>query len=220
MQPNQEDFIVIQNGNGCEKIPQYKRTLEINLYHYYVLGQITNPNPYLDLINTLKTADEHDTIFIYLNTIGGDLHTAIQIMSAMRQCVGTVITCLEGQACSAGTLIFLTAHDHIVTPNSTFMIHNYNQWLGGKGNELVSSVKYSEQYFKKLFDEVYCDFLTPEEIQAVIDGKDFWMDSDEVLERLTRRSKEHICADADEAKIEAVKAAAPGARRKSRKSRK
>lgn len=191
MQTN-NDFLVFPPIQEQDKIPQYKQTVPVNLYHFYIIDEIGEPAKFLDLINTLKTAEEHDTIFIYLNTPGGSLQTTVQILSAMRQCVATVVTCLEGEVCSAGTLIFLAGHKHIVNPNCTFMIHNYSQWLGGKGNEVALRVKYSEQYFKKLAEELYAGFLNEEEIQSVIEGKDYWMDSDEVMSRLKSRNEKNV----------------------------
>lgn len=184
MQNNNSDFMLLPNLPEDNKIPQYKQTIQVNLYHFYIITEIDQPEAYLDLINVLKTAEAHDTIFIYLNTPGGSLSTAVQIIGAIRQCAGTVVTCLEGEVCSAGTMIFLSGHRHIISPHSTFMIHNYSHWFGGKGNEVVSYIKYQEQYFRKLARDVYSGFLTDEEIDAVFDGKDFWMDSDEVLRRL------------------------------------
>ncbi len=193
MPTKNNDLILIQNNNDCDKIPQYKQTIPVNLYHFYIIDEIGDPTAFLDLINTLKTAEEHDTIFIYLNTPGGSLQTTVQIISAMRQCAATVVTCLEGEVCSAGTLIFLAGNKHIVNPNCTFMIHNYSQWIGGKGNEVALRVKYSEQYFKKLAVDLYKGFLSEDEIQSVIDGKDYWMDSEEVIARLNARDESEVC---------------------------
>lgn len=197
MPTKNNDLIVIQNNNDCDKIPQYKQTIPVNLYHFYIIDEIGDPVTFLDLINTLKTAEEHDTVFIYLNTPGGSLQTTVQIISAMRQCAATVVTCLEGEVCSAGTLIFLAGNKHIVNPNCTFMIHNYSQWIGGKGNEVALRVKYSEQYFKKLALDLYKGFLSEDEIQSVIDGKDYWMDSEEVIERLNARNESQVCDPED-----------------------
>jgi hypothetical protein len=64
------------------------------------------------------------------------------------------------------------------------MIHNYSQWLGGKGNEIKVQAKYSESYFKKLATDIYGSFLSEEEIQSVLEDRDIWMESDEVSERV------------------------------------
>jgi ATP-dependent protease ClpP protease subunit len=174
------DFISVDQRT----IKSYKQVIPVTIYHFYIIDEIEDVKPYLELINTLKTAEKHDTIFIYLNTPGGSLYTAIQIISAIKQTEATVITSIEGSVCSAGTLIFLSGHKFMVNPNCTFMIHNYSHWTGGKGNEIAAQVKYQESYFKKLAKDIYGGFLTDTEITEMSEGKDFWFDSEEVLKRL------------------------------------
>ncbi len=167
-----------------DSIKYYKQSLQVSVHHFYLVDEINEVNSFLDMINVLKTAEQHDTVFLYLNTPGGNLYTAIQIISAIRQSNATVVTCIEGMVASAGTLIFLAGHKHVVNPNCTFMIHNYSHGAWGKGNEVALRVKHSEQYFSKLAHDMYGKFLTPAEIDEVVNGKDFWMESEEVLQRL------------------------------------
>jgi ATP-dependent protease ClpP protease subunit len=185
-------------SNDPNTIKSYKQIVPVSLHHFYIVDEIEDVKPYLDLINTLKTAEAHDTIFINLNTPGGNLNTAIQIMSAIKQSSATVITCLEGSVCSAGTLIFLSGHKFMVNPNCTFMIHNYSQWTGGKGNEIALQVKYQENYFHKLAKDVYGGFLTENEIKDVLQGKDLWFESDEVISRLKALNADAIESNGDE----------------------
>ena len=77
---------------GNDKIPSYKQVVQVTLHHDYILGVIEGPEKYLDLIHTLKTIEDHDTVFIYLNCVGGNLYTTIHIVSAFQNCTGTVIT--------------------------------------------------------------------------------------------------------------------------------
>lgn len=166
----------------------YTQSITITLYHFYITGDIeTEVDRYIEMINTLKTAEQHDQIYIYLNTPGGDLATTVQIISAIKQSAANVTTVIEGECCSAGTLIFLSGDDFIVNDHCTLMIHNYSHGPIGKGGELKSAVDYSDKYFKKISEDFYKDFLTDEEIVAVCQDKDFWMETDEILERLERK---------------------------------
>lgn len=181
-----EDIVILQNKDE-DCIKSYRQTIPVNFYHYYINDDIGHPDRYIQMINTLKTVEEHDTVFIYLNTPGGRVDTAVQIIGAMKQCKGTVVTSLEGEVCSAGTMIFLSGTKFYVNPYCSFMIHNYSAGFFGKGNELSSQIKYREKYFKQLMFNIYDKFLTEEEIEAVIEGKDFWFSSNEVIERLKRK---------------------------------
>jgi ATP-dependent protease ClpP protease subunit len=190
-----DNFMFMPPFQDEDSIKYYKQEIRVNLHHFYIVEEIGDVGEFLDLINILKTAEAHDTIFIYLNTPGGNLYTAIQIISAIRQSGATVITCLEGEVASAGTLIFLAGHKYVVNPNCTFMIHNYSHWVGGKGNEVAIRVKYSEQYFRTLASDMYGKFLTPQELDDVLNGKDIWLDSDQVLARLGATDSSSMIAD-------------------------
>lgn len=169
-------------------IKTFSQVITVTLHHFYITGDIEEEvDRYIEMINTLKTAEAHDQIYIYLNTPGGSVATTIQIVSAISQSPAHVTTVIEGEVCSAGTLIFLAGHDYIVNDHCTMMIHNYSHGPVGKGGEVKSQVDYSERYFKKLAEHFYEDFLTPEEIRAVCDDRDFWFDSEEIMERLERK---------------------------------
>lgn len=169
-----------------DSIRYFKQELRSTVYHYYITEEIRGIDYYLDLINTLKMSNSSDTIIIFLNSYGGDVQTAIAIINAIRSSEANVISCLESKAYSAASLIFLSAPKYIVTPNSSFMIHNYSQMIFGKGSELESQIEFQKKYFKKLYKDIYGGFLTDAEISKVLSGADIWMDSDEVLQRLRK----------------------------------
>lgn len=173
-----------------DTLKYYRQIIPVTIHHFYITSEIGEPDQFLELIHTLKTAEAHDTIFLYLNTIGGNLKTAIQLISAMKQSNATIITCLEGEVCSAGTMIFLAGHKYLVNPNCSFMIHNYSGGILGKGQEIAAQAKFSEKYFRTLMTDIYSDFLTSDEIEDVLDGKDIWLTSDEVIERLGNKVKD------------------------------
>lgn len=175
-----------------EKIPNYKQVVQVTLHHFYILGVIEGPEKYLDLVQTLKTVEEHDTVFIYINSVGGSLYTTIQIINAIQNCHGTVVTVLEGEACSAATIIFLAGHKHVINPFGAFMVHKYSHGVEGKGSDVREQVKFTERYFDQIAYALYADLMTQEEIAQMLDGKDFWFSSDEVLERLLKSGKREI----------------------------
>lgn len=181
-----------------KSVKMYKQTIPINIYHMYITGEIEEVDKYIDAINEIKLAEEHDTVFIYLNTQGGNLSTAIQIISAMQQSKANIVTVLEGEVSSAGTMIFLAGDQHIVNDNCSFMIHNYSHGPFGKGNEVAQRVKFTEEYFKQLANYFYKDFLTDDEIENVCEGKDIWLGSEEVRRRLNIVEKETVPKFIDE----------------------
>lgn len=176
-----------------EQIRSFKRTMPVSIYDFYISDEIkSDVDVYIELIHTLKTADVNDTIFIYLNTPGGDLYTTVQLLSAMNASHAKIVTCMEGRVCSAGTFIFLKGDVKLINPHCTFMIHNYSQTTSGKGNEVVQQINYMGDYFNRLAADIYKNFLTKKEIDEVIRGNDLWFHSNEVAERLAEKGHEYI----------------------------
>lgn len=182
---------------GKEQIKFFKRGLQITVYDFYLIDEIGEPDKYLDLIHTLKTSESQDTVFIHINSRGGDLYTTVQILAAIQTAQAKVITTLEGQACSAATFIFLAGDCKMVNPNCTFMIHNYSQTTAGKGNEVVQHIGYMNDYFQRLAKDVYGDFLNDDELERVISGTDLWLHSHEVVDRLKKNDHEFIYTGED-----------------------
>lgn len=182
----------IDNENGFplieadRKIKHYVQTFSANVHHFYIYGAIENDlSMYSDLLNVLKTAPESDTVMIYINSEGGILRMALQIANSMIASDAKVITSLDGDAISAATLIFLAGDEYIINPNCSFMIHNYSTVLGGKGHELVSQISHTGSTVDKIMRFFYEKILTEEEFDDVCNGRDVWMDSEELTERLS-----------------------------------
>ena len=69
------------------------------------------------------------------------------------------------------------------------MFHNYSGGTIGKGGEMIDQLTYERSWSENLLKDVYVDFLTQKEIESMLNGKDLWMNSDEVLHRLELKAK-------------------------------
>lgn len=157
-----------------------------NFYEFYLSGEIRDAEDYIDWFNTIRHADEGDVIKIYINSPGGDLYTAIQFMRVMSESNATIISSVEGACMSAATIIFLCSDSFEVTPHSVFMFHNYSGGTVGKGGEMISQLIHEKKWTENIFNTVYKDFLTDQEINGIIEDKDIWMDGDEVIARMNK----------------------------------
>jgi len=169
----------LQNDN-C-----YKKTAA-SVYEFYLSGEVGDASEYIDWFDTIRNAGAHDTVKIYINSPGGDLYTTLQFLRVMSECEGTIITSVEGACMSAATMIFLHGHTHEVTPNSLFMFHNYSAGVFGKGGEMFDQLTFEREWSKNFMTEVYADFLNETEIQAMLNNRDIWMTSAEVIARLEK----------------------------------
>ena len=163
----------------------YRKTAA-TVHEFYLSGEVGEASEYIDWFDTIRNCGSNDTIKIYINSPGGDLYTTLQFLRVMGECEGTIITSVEGACMSAATMIFLSGHTYEITPHSLFMFHNYSAGVFGKGGEMYDQVQFERAWSERFLTEVYKDFLTTEEIQAMLHNKDIWMTSEQVLERINK----------------------------------
>lgn len=152
--------------------------------HYYLSSEIGEPTEYVEMIHRIAVAAETDVIYIHLNTTGGQLDTGVQIINAMQTTEAHVVTILEGNAHSLGTMIFLAGDEMWVHENCMMMFHNFSGGVIGKGNELVRELEATVKWFNALVKTLYVPFLTEEELERILRGEDLWMMTPEIRERL------------------------------------
>jgi ATP-dependent protease ClpP protease subunit len=157
------------------------------IHEFYLVGEIGPAEDYLEWFDTIRHANETDAIKIYINSFGGDLFTAIQFLRVLSDTPATVICSVEGACMSAATMLFMCADHFEVTPHSVFMFHNYSGGAIGKGGEMIDQLQHERKWSERLMKEIYKDFMTAEEIKAMLDNKDIWMDGEEVVKRINLR---------------------------------
>jgi ATP-dependent protease ClpP protease subunit len=185
-----------KNGNNFSKSVA-------RLYEFYLSGEILEPEEYIEWFDIIRNASAQDTVKIYINSGGGDLYTTLQFLRVFGETEAHIITSVEGACMSAATMVFLHGHEHEVTPHSLFMFHNYSAGVFGKGGEMYDQLQFERRWSENFMREVYANFLTAEEIGSMLNNKDIWMTSDEVIERLNRAAElAKAEAEAEEAQEE------------------
>jgi ATP-dependent protease ClpP protease subunit len=155
-----------------------------NVYEFYLSGEIEDASEYSEWFDTIRNARLGDVVKIYINSCGGDLYTALQFLRVLGETNAHVITSVEGACMSAATMIFLHGDEFEVTPHSLFMFHNYSAGVFGKGGEMFDQLQFERAWSENFLREVYHDFLTPDEIKSMLDNKDIWLTSEQVLARI------------------------------------
>ena len=163
----------------------YRKTAA-TVHEFYLSGEVAEASEYIDWFDTIRNAGANDTVKIYINSPGGDLYTTLQFLRVMGESEANIITSVEGACMSAATMIFLHGHTHEVTPNSLFMFHNYSAGVFCKGGEMFYQLTFEREWSKNFMTEVYDGFLTGEEIQSMLNNRDIWMTSQEVIQRLEK----------------------------------
>ena len=169
----------------------------INIHEFYLNGEVESSDEYIEWFDIIRNCSQTDVVKIYINSHGGDLFTAIQLMNVLRETQATVVVAVEGACMSAATMIFLTADQFIIADHTMFMFHNYSGMAGGKGGEIFEQIKHERAWSEKLLTDVYEDFLTTDEIQSMLNNRDIWMDGDEVAKRLEAKKAKMDAAEAE-----------------------
>ena len=191
----EEEKISSLLGLDDSKKPRQPKPLG-HLYTFYLCGEITTPDDYVDWFETIRNASETDIIKIHINSPGGNLFTAVQLMRVMAESSARILASVEGACMSAATMVFLAADGFEISENSMFMFHNYSGGTIGKGGEMYDNIMYERKWSDKFMRSVYTGFLTDIEIKSMLENKDIWMDPDEVFKRLNKRGEEIMKASA------------------------
>jgi ATP-dependent protease ClpP protease subunit len=154
---------------------------------FYLCGEIKPAEDYVDWFQILRAAGESDIIYIRINSEGGDLFSALQLVRAIQDSQATIVCSVEGICMSAATLIFLSGDRFELSDHTMFMFHNYSSGTIGKGGEMYDQITHFRAWSEKLFNSFYGGFLTKEEIKSMLDNKDIWLDANEVAKRLGKR---------------------------------
>ena len=165
-------------------VPYVKSTDQLDVY---LNTGIDEPSYYSEICYILSTLTEDETVYFHINTPGGILDSAFQLVDAIKGCRATTVAKLTGTVASAGTIIALSCDKLIVAEHTSFMIHNYSAGAYGKGNELKARQEHIDKSTNDAFKEFYSGFLTDKEVKEVINGKDIWLTADEVRMRWQRK---------------------------------
>ena len=163
-----------------DHVPIAKNGREIDVY---IMTEIVNPIEYSELCHLLRNANSKEVIRIHINTPGGRLDSATMIIDAITESDAYIIGVLSGSVASAGTMIALACDELECSSYLEFMIHYFSGGTGGKGNEIKAHSNFIDKHMPMVFKKIYAGFLSDKEIEDMIEGKDVWLNGDEVLER-------------------------------------
>lgn len=147
----------------------------------------------------LESEDPDADIYLYINSPGGVVTSALAIYDTIQFIKPDVVTVCIGQACSAGSLILAAgaAGKRFCLPNSRVMIHQPSGGFKGQATDMEIHVKEILDLKKKL-NEIYSHHTKKpvEEIQKNME-RDNFMTAQQAQEF---GIIDHVIATRDEAK--------------------
>jgi ATP-dependent protease ClpP protease subunit len=138
------------------------------------------------VFNELRQAKREDYLEIRINSGGGSVNEGIQFYNLMREKFnGRTCAYLDNHGYSMGALLFCMADKRVVYPYSDLMFHNYASAVSGKGGELKARLEHKDRLLRNFFKDMVVEkrFLSADEFDEMIIGRDFWMDVEEMCHR-------------------------------------
>lgn len=172
-------------------------------YNIFLYGDIEDARQFQDAIEAMNDAGEDDLVVIHLSTNGGSTDATDTFISAMRRCRARVVVEASGGVHSAGTIILMNAPEYRLSENFNALIHNgsFGAW-GAKSSDTKTQFEFQAEYMDRLAWSTYQGFLTDDEIEELIAGRDFWMGPEEWVDRWKRRQEflknENAAEESDE----------------------
>jgi len=181
-----DDFL---NTDFSDSIKMFNKPKTVNEVDAYIDQNVHAPFYYRNLLQFLRMAEPEDTIRIWVNTKGGYLDSALQIIDAMSASKGKVIVVMQGEVMSAGSMIALGAPNVVVGEQARMMIHCARYGVAGKSPDIVDRVAFETRELHSIMKRVYEGFLTEDELIRVMEGKEMYFNADEIISRLEKRAE-------------------------------
>lgn len=172
-----------------EDFPVTYSPVKAGVFNIYLFGMIEHATQFISAIEVLSAASEADVVVIHLSTPGGSLDATDTFLAAMHECEARVIVRATGGVHSAGSVILLHADEFTLSENFNCLIHNGSTGAIGDFNKFIASAKHSQDYMENVMRSTYAGFLTEEELDQMIEGKDFWLGPEEFSERHDARNE-------------------------------
>lgn len=147
------------------------------------------PSYYRGVISMLMNATEADSVIFLLNSPGGMYSGLVALIEAVKMTDATTMAVLVGECASAASIFALHCDTMFVSDNATMLCHNISYGTGGKGSDILSHVQHISKTSEKLLRGTYEHFLSSVEIDELLNGREIYLDSDEIKERLDKKQQ-------------------------------
>lgn len=158
----------------------------------YLFGNIESPFDFVEAIEALSKADKGDVVTLHVSGPGGCVSAVDALLHAIETAQKNEVVVhavCTGLVASAMTFIPLACTSFELSNGFHALIHNGSLGDGGAFNQFRASTAFYLKYMEERLRDVYQFFLTEEELNAVMDGKDIWLTPEEWGERYDKRNE-------------------------------
>ena len=161
----------------------------VNQYTVNLDEPFIEPSYYRGIVQMLMNSTEEDTVIFLLNSPGGALNGLVALLEGINMSEANTLAVIIGECQSAASIFALHCDQIFVSDNATMLAHNVSYGTGGKGSDILSHVQHVSKTSEKLLRKTYEHFLDQQEINEMINGREIYLDADEIKQRLDNRDK-------------------------------
>lgn len=159
------------------------------VYEADLHGYIENPSQFSQIISAMNSMDEDDLFILNIQSGGGSLDVADSLIHAIRKCSGSIHAVCTGNVSSAATFILLESDSFELSEGFNAVCHSGSLGSGGTYSEYRQQTAFYNKFMENTLRRMYVGMFTPEELDAMLDGRDFILDAQEWAERYEKRNE-------------------------------
>ena len=182
-----EDFDII--SAPPDQLGYFFETVNSTQYTVPIDESFMEASYYRGIVNMLAQANEQDIVIFRINSPGGQFSGLLSLLDAIETTQAMTIADITGQAASAASILALNCDQCVVGKYAEMLAHEVSYGVGGKGSDNLSHVQHIKKISDKLIWDTYEGFLEDHEIESVLNGKELFLDSEEIIERLNKREE-------------------------------
>jgi ATP-dependent protease ClpP protease subunit len=182
-QNEDSDFIEVPTlGFSCS-------SAVMNTYTVHLNQPVLTPSYYNNIMDLMLNATENDCIVFLVSSPGGRADGLLYLIEGLRMTDANTVAVLIGEVASSASIFSLHCNDVEVTEFSSMLCHNASFGSGGKVQDVISHVQHVAKNTEKLMRATYEGFLSELEIQEMLAGKEIYLDSEQINERMVQREE-------------------------------
>lgn len=154
---------------------------EVNRDSIYDLATLINEVEEENKALSFKMKIEDIPIYLHINSYGGCVFSAFNIIDVIESCSVPIYSIVEGCAASAGTLMSVVCDKKYIRKNSYMLIHQLSSGCWGKMCEIEDEVENLTDFMDKI-KQIYMDNTKiPKKELTELLKHDLWLNSDKCL---------------------------------------
>jgi ATP-dependent protease ClpP protease subunit len=157
-------------------------------FSVHINEEIKSPDYYSRIFDLLLDAGDNDVVHFFICSPGGRVDGLNVLLEGIRMTEAHTVAVLLGEAHSAASILALNCREVIVTDSAESLIHSCRFGASGKAADIAAQTAHTLKTTERLARETYSGFLTDEELNQMLAGKEWYFDADQIRERLQRRA--------------------------------